>query len=91
MKLADQIITAWRNSDPLQLHRLGNIARFFAALLVITLVARGTAGATIPIVTVQTPGSGTVSKSVLTNGTISYAGGQPFTLPEGLLVLQVPV
>ena len=91
MKLADQIATAVRNSDPLQLHRLGNIARFFAALLVVTLVARGTAGATMPIVTVKTPGSGTVSKSVSTNGTISYAGGQPFTLPEGLLVLQVPV
>lgn len=91
MRLTDQLTAIVRNSDPQQLRRLGNIARFFAALLVVTLVARGTAGATMPTVVVQTPSSGTVSQSLLTNGTISYAGGQPFTLPEGLLVLQVPV
>lgn len=80
-----------RQSDPQQLHRLGNIARFFAALLVITLIARGTAGATMPTVTVQNPGSGTVSKSIQANGTITHAGGTPFTLPGGLLVTSVPV
>ena len=42
-------------------------------------------------VTVQKPSSGTVSKSVRTTGTVSFAGGTPFTVPEGLLVLGVPV
>ena len=44
MRLTDQLTAIMRNSDPQQLRRLGNIARFFAALLVVTLVARGTAG-----------------------------------------------
>lgn len=91
MKWIDQVRAVVQGCDPLQLHRLGNIARFFAALLVLTLVARGAAGATMPTVSLQTPGSGTVSQSISTNGTIHYAGGQPFTLPAGLLVVQVPV
>ena len=45
----------------------------------------------MPTVTVQNPSSGTVSRSIQTNGTISYAGGTPFTLPAGLLVTGVPV
>lgn len=77
--------------EPSQRRRLGWIARFFALLLVLTLVARGTAGATMPTVTVQKPTSGSVSKNVRTTGTISLAGGTPFTVPTGLLVLTVPV
>ena len=77
--------------EPRQRRRLGWIARFFALLLVLTLVARGTAGATMPTVTVQKPTSGSVSKNVRTTGTVSLAGGTPFTVPTGLLVLTVPV
>ena len=77
--------------EPRQRRRLGWIARFFALLLVLTLVARGTAGATMPTVTVQKPTSGSVSKNVRTIGTVSLAGGTPFTVPTGLLVLTVPV
>lgn len=91
MNFYETIKNLIHQSDPQQLHRLGNIARFFAALLLITLVARGTAGATMPTVTVQNPTSGTVSKSVQASGIIVYAAGTPFTLPEGLLVTSVPV
>lgn len=91
MNVYETIRNLIRQSDPQQLLRLGNIARFFAALLIVTIIARGTAGATMPTVTVQNPSSGTVSGSIQTNGTISYAGGTPFTLPGGLLVTGVPV
>lgn len=77
--------------DPRQRQRLGWIARFFALLLVLTLLARGTAGVTMPTVIVQKPASGSVTKSVRTTGTVSLAGGTPFTEPTGLLVLSVPV
>ncbi len=77
--------------DPSQRKRLSWVARFFALLLVLTLVARGTAGAAMATVTVQKPSSGSVSKNVRTTGTVSLAGGTPFTVPEGLLVLSVPV
>lgn len=91
MKWKEDVAVLLRQSDPQQLHRFGNIVRFFAVLLVITLIARGTAGATMPVVTLQAPSSGTVSRNVMMNGTISYAGGTPFTLPSGLLVTSVPV
>lgn len=91
MKWQENVAALLRQSDPQQLHRFGNIVRFFAVLLVITLIARGTAGATMPVVTLQAPSSGTVSQNVMMNGTISYAGGTPFTLPSGLLVTSVPV
>lgn len=91
MKWQGNVAALFRQSDPQQLHRFGNIVRFFAVLLVITLIARGTAGATMPVVTLQAPSSGTVSRNVMMNGTISYAGGTPFTLPSGLLVTSVPV
>lgn len=91
MKWQGNVAALFRQSDPQQLHRFGNIVRFFAVLLVITLIARGTAGATMPMVTLQAPSSGTVSRNVMMNGTISYAGGTPFTLPSGLMVTSVPV
>lgn len=91
MKWKEDVAVLFRQSDPQQLHRFGNIVRFFAVLLVITLIARGTAGATMPVVTLQAPSSGTVSRNVMMNGTISYTGGTPFTLPSGLLVTSVPV
>ena len=77
--------------DPRQRQRLGWIVRFFALLLVLTLLARGTAGAAMASVTVQRPSSGNVTKSVRTTATVSFAGGTPFTVPAGLLVMAVPV
>lgn len=73
--------------DPRQRQRLGWIVRFFALLLVLTLLARGTAGAAMASVTVQRPSSGNVTKSVRTTATVSFAGGTPFTVPAGLLVM----
>ena len=77
--------------DPRQRQRLGWIVRFFALLLVLTLLARGTAGAAMASVTVKRPSSGNVTKSVRTTATVSFAGGTPFTVPAGLLVMAVPV
>ena len=77
--------------DPRQRQRLGWIVRFFALLLVLTLLARGTAGAAMASVTVHRPSSGNVTKSVRTTATVSFAGGTPFTVPAGLLVMAVPV
>lgn len=91
MKLSDSVLTAIQQSNPRQLHRLGNILRFFAVLVILTMIARGTASVTMPLVTVQTAGSGSVTESILANGTIEYSGGVPFTLPEGLLVTGVSV
>mgnify|MGYP000659468834 CR=1 FL=1 len=76
--------------DPRQRQRLVDCP-LFALLLVLTLLARGTAGAAMASVTVQRPSSGNVTKSVRTTATVSFAGGTPFTVPAGLLVMAVPV
>lgn len=91
MRLAVNFSDFVHQCDPRQLWRLSNLAKFFGALLVVTLIARGTAGATMPVVALQTPYAGSVEESFQLSGTVSYAGGEPFTLPEGLLVTSVPV
>ena len=77
--------------DPRQRAALAAIVRFFALLLVLTLVARGTAGATMPVVTTTHPASGRVSKTLSAAGAVASDPGVPFTLPEGLLVTAVKV
>lgn len=91
MRLALNLPDWIRQSDPRQLRRLGNLGKFFGALLLITLIARGTSGATMPVVTLQAPTSGSVERSLQLDGTVSYASGEPFTVPSGLLVTGVPV
>ena len=91
MRLALNLPDWIRQSDPQQLRRLGNLGKFFGALLLITLIARGTSGATMPVVTLQAPTSGSVERSLQLDGTVSYADGEPFTVPSGLLVTGVPV
>ena len=72
--------------DPRQRQRLGWIVRFFALLLVLTLLARGTAGAAMASVTVHRPSSGNVTKSVRTTATVSFAGGTLTAPSDGTLV-----
>lgn len=74
-----------------QLASLGHAARFFAALLVLTLVARGTAGAAMPRVETASPRAATLTRTVNASGTVAVPEGQPFELPAGLLVTEVCV
>ena len=76
---------------PGQKQALGNIIRFFALLLVLTLVARGASGATRPTVTIAHPNDGHTNSTLSANGTLVSDPGTVFTLPEGLLVEQVAV
>lgn len=79
------------SGDPHQRAALGSVVRFFAVLVVLTLVARGTAGATMPLVTTTRPGNGRVSTSFTGTGTVAKDAGAPFTLPADLLVTRVDV
>lgn len=80
---------AWRDSDPKQAGRLGAAGKFFAVMLLLTLTARGIAGASMPRVTLGQVSSGSITQSSTASGTISVQGGTPITVPEGLLVEQV--
>ena len=50
--------------DARQRSALVRTVRFFAAMLVLTLVARGASGASLPVVTTAVPSRGTVVQSV---------------------------
>ena len=77
---------AWRAADPAQARRLAAVGRFFAAMLVLTLAARGVAGASMPRVTVGQAAGGSITRSATAAGTIGARQGAPMTVPEGLLV-----
>lgn len=77
---------AWRAADPAQARRLAAVGRFFAAMLVLTLAARGVAGASMPRVTVGQAAGGSITRSATAAGTIGAQQGAPMTVPDGLLV-----
>ncbi|MDL2253577.1 hypothetical protein LJC49_05815 [Ruminococcaceae bacterium OttesenSCG-928-I18] len=78
-----------RFEDRGQKRAAGNILRFFAAVLVLTLVARGTAGATIAVVETVKPQSGEILQNVLAEGRVSAAGQTAIIAPEGLTIEEV--
>ena len=61
------------------------IALFFLWMLAFTLLARGTSGALLPEVQLSTPAPNTITQSLTATGTIQWAAGSLFYLPEGLL------
>ena len=79
----------WRRAEPRQAGRLAAIGKFFAAMLVLTLAARGLAGASMPVVTLTGATSGSITQTRTVAGSLSVQGGAPLTLPEGLLVTKV--
>ena len=62
------------------------IALFFLWMMAFTLLARGTSGALLPEVQLSTPAPNTITQSLTATGTIQWAAGSLFYLPEGLLV-----
>ena len=79
----------WRRAEPRQAGRLAAVGKFFAAMLVLTLAARGLAGASMPVVTLTGATSGSITQTRTVAGSLSVQGGAPLTLPEGLLVTEV--
>lgn len=79
----------WRQSTPQQAARLGTVGKFFAAMLVLTLAARGLAGASMPVVTLGSASGGAITQTRTVSGSLSVEGGAPLTVPEGLLVTEV--
>ncbi len=61
-------------------------AFLFCGCWLFTLLARGTSGALLPEVQLSTPTPNTITQSLTATGTIQWAAGSLFYLPEGLLV-----
>ena len=84
-------LAAWRAADPAQAKRLGAVGKFFAAMLVLTLVARAIAGAGMPQVTLTQAAAGSITQSATAAGSIAVQGSAPLQVPAGLLVTEVAV
>ena len=65
---------------------LKRIAVFFAIMLILTLIARGTSSAIRPVVTTGQASAGTIRQSVQASGSITAAGVRSVTLPEGTVL-----
>lgn len=80
------------HSDDEKQKRAGaNIIRFLAIMLILTLIARGTAGATMPKVETVTLQSGNILKSTRASGNVAVADTYDFLAPEGLTIKTIPV
>lgn len=62
------------------------IVVFFAVMLILTLVARGTSSAIRPVVTTQQAKAGTISQSVQSSGSITASSVLSVSLPEGIVL-----
>lgn len=60
--------------------------RFFAAMLVLTLVARGVSGAAMPQVSLASPSQGTIVQQACATATITAGEGENLPLPAGITV-----
>ena len=86
-----QRLRAVAEAKPAQWHSGTVMLRFLALMFLLTLLVRGTAASTIPVVTVTAPYQGVVTQSFTVSGQMSPGAGTPLTVPEGLLIEQVLV
>lgn len=91
IKQAVRLVRGWHFEDPHQSRAFSNILSFFALMLVLTLVARGAAGAVLPIVSLESARRGSVVQKTILNGTVSPAVSTPLACPEGLTVQSLAV
>ena len=80
-----------RFEDKAQRRAGGNIIKFLALLLVLTLIARGTSGATLARVEVSAPSRNEIVEAVTGNATVSVRDSLDITAPEGLTIVEMLV
>lgn len=65
---------------------LRKLISFFLTVLLLTLFARGSAGASMAKVTVGTPESRTMSRELFSPGTLTPLGNEAHPIPDGLVI-----
>ncbi|MCL2604871.1 MAG: hypothetical protein FWD90_10370 [Defluviitaleaceae bacterium] len=78
-----------KNTDPKQRRAAGNIFKFLAFMLIFTLVARGTSGATLARVTVSIPARGEIIEAINGTATVMPMGSIEITALEGLTIEEI--
>ncbi|MDR1620112.1 MAG: hypothetical protein LBS18_05570 [Clostridiales bacterium] len=80
-----------RFSDPAQRRIGGYIVLFFVGLLILTLIARGTSGATLARVELSNPVRGEIMDAITEQATVSARDTLDITAPEGLTIEELLV
>ena len=80
-----------RVEDKAQRRAGGNIIKFLALLLVLTLIARGTSGATLTKVELSSPSRNEIIEAVTGTATVSSRDSLDITAPEGLTIVEMLV
>lgn len=90
-KLLHRLAQLPKMRDPSQRRAGRNIAVFFLLMLVLTLIARGTAGVAVAQVETASPSADEIIEMIRENGTVSAGDIAGVKAPEGLTVDEVPV
>lgn len=77
--------------DPEQTRAFSHVLKFFLLMLILTLLARGTSGATMARVELGTPVQYTITHSFQTCGTVTALDQAVISVPAGLVVGELPV
>ena len=76
-----------RSADPGQRRALGNIFKFLALLLALTLIARGTSSATLAIVEISQPSRSSIVEAITGSAAVSSRENLDVMAPEGLTIV----
>lgn len=79
------LLHSW-TEDNQQSKAFSNIIKFFAIMLVLTFLARGTAGAALAKVTLGIPLAGTVTNNIEVDGKLDFANSKKIIAPLGLQI-----
>ncbi|MDR0490543.1 MAG: hypothetical protein LBH28_04785 [Oscillospiraceae bacterium] len=78
-----------RSTDKGQRRAAGNIIKFLALLLALTLIARGTSGATLARVDLSLPSRSTITEAVTGTATVSSRDTTEITAPKGITIVEM--
>lgn len=79
----------FKTADPSQKKAGANLIKFFALVLVFTLVSRGTRAAAMPVVSTTRADKGEIIDKIALTGYVNTAREQEIILPEGLTISEV--
>ena len=88
-RFVDSLPGLSRMGDKAQRRAGGNIIKFLALLLVLTLIARGTSGATLAKVDLSNPSRNEIIEAVTGTASVSSRDSLDITAPEGLTIVEM--
>ena len=87
--IVKRVTTALSGADPGQRAAAGNIFKFLALLLALTLIARGTSGVTLARVGLSSPQRAAIVEAITGSAVVSSKNTVEISVPEGLTITEM--